>query len=197
VRADLAWLRAQGWEAALLRHLRYGGRVVGLCGGMQMLGRALHDPLGIEGAAGSAEVFGLLDFETTLAPEKRLANVAGTLNLPGAPEAAGYEIHMGVSDGPALSRPALRLDDGRDDGALSADGRILATYLHGLFDRPAALQALLAWAGHEEAAPFDLAATREQALERLADTLDAHLDAGWLERTFGPAMPVFRDRMRR
>jgi adenosylcobyric acid synthase len=197
VRADLAWLRKQGWEAALLRHLRYGGKVIGICGGLQMLGRAVHDPLGLEGEAGSTDGLGLLDFETTLAPEKRLANVAGTLNLPGAPEAAGYEIHLGVSEGPALSRPALRLDDGRSDGALSADGRILATYLHGLFDRPAALRALLAWAGHEEAAPFDLAATREQALERLADALEAHLDAAWLERAFGPAMPVFRDRMRR
>ncbi|GIK26164.1 MAG: cobyric acid synthase [Betaproteobacteria bacterium] len=197
VRADLAWLRAQGWEAALLRHLRYGGRVIGICGGMQMLGRALHDPLGLEGEAGSAEGLGLLDFETTLAPEKRLANVAGTLNLPGAPEAAGYEIHLGVSEGPALSRPALRLDNGVSDGAMSADGRILATYLHGLFDRPPALQALLAWAGHGQAAPFDLAATREQALERLADALEAHLDAGWLARTFGAAMPAFRDRMRR
>lgn len=197
VRADLAWLRAQGWEAALLRHLRYGGRVIGICGGMQMLGRALHDPLGLEGAAGSAAGLGLLDFETTLAPEKRLANVAGKLNLPGAPEIAGYEIHLGVSEGPALSRPALRLDNGGSDGTLSADGRILATYLHGLFDRPPALHALLAWAGHAEAAPFDLAAVREQALDRLADALEAHLDASWLERTFGPAMPAFRDRMQR
>ncbi|MDT3737516.1 MAG: cobyric acid synthase [Denitratisoma sp.] len=197
VRADLAWLRAQGWAAALLRHLRYGGRVVGICGGMQMLGRAVHDPLGLEGEAGSAEGLGLLDFETTLAPEKRLANVAGTLNLPGAPEAAGYEIHLGVSEGPALSRPALQLDDGRSDGALSEDGSILATYLHGLFDRPAALRALLDWAGHAEAAPFDLAAVREQALERLADALEAHLDAAWLERTFGAVVPAFQDRMRR
>jgi adenosylcobyric acid synthase len=197
VRADLAWLREQGWEAALLRHLRYGGKLVGICGGMQMLGRAVHDPLGLEGAAGSAAGLGLLDFETTLAPEKRLANVAGKLNLPGAPEAAGYEIHLGVSEGPALSRSALRLDDGRSDGALSADGRILATYLHGLFDRPAALQALLAWAGHGQAASFDLGATREQALDRLADALEAHLDASWLERTFGPAMPAFQDRMQR
>lgn len=197
VRADLAWLREQGWEEAILRHLRYGGKVIGICGGMQMLGRALHDPLGLEGEAGSAEGLGLLDFETTLAPEKRLANVAGRLTLPGAPQAAGYEIHLGVSEGPALSRPALRLDNGGSDGAMSADGRILATYLHGLFDRPAALQALLAWAGHAAAAPFDLAATREQALERLADALEAHLDAGWLARTFGAAMPAFRDRMRR
>ena len=189
VRADLAWLRAQGWEEAILRHLRYGGRLLGICGGMQMLGRAVHDPLGLEGEAGSLDGLGLLDFETMLAPEKRLANLAGRLNLPGAPEAAGYEIHMGVSDGPALSRPALRLENGAVDGALSADGRILATYLHGLFDRPAALQALLAWAGHVPTQRCDPAELREQALDRLADALEAHLDAGWIERTFGPVVP--------
>jgi adenosylcobyric acid synthase len=182
VQADLAWLRNSGWEAAIRRHLRYGGKVVGICGGLQMLGTALHDPLGLEGAPGSAPGLGLLDLETTLETEKQLVNVTGTLCLESVAPVTGYEIHMGVSDGPALDRPALRLADGRDDGAISADGQILATYVHGLFDTPEALAGLLAWAGCEDAAPVDLAARREADLDRLADTLDDHLDFATLSR---------------
>ena len=176
VQADLNWLRDHGWEQAIHRHLRYGGKLIGICGGLQMLGRVLHDPLGLEGAPGSMAGLGLLDLETTLAPEKRLANVAGQLALPGAAEVRGYEIHMGVSSGPALARPAAFFAGSRADGAHSEDGRILATYAHGLFDMPSALSALLAWAGLADAAPFDLAARREADLERLADLLERHLD---------------------
>ena len=176
VQADLVWLRAQGWEPALRRHLRYGGKLVAICGGYQMLGRRLHDPLGLEGLPGSIAGLGLLDLETTLEAEKRLENVTGTLALPGAAEVSGYEIHMGVSHGPALANPALRFADGRPDGAQSGDGQILGTYLHGLFDRPDALAALLAWAGLADAERVDLAARREADLDRLADSLAANLD---------------------
>ncbi len=186
VRSDLAWLRDHGWEPAIQRHLRYGGKLIGICGGLQMLGRALHDPLGLEGASGSGSGLDLLDFETTLGPEKRLKNVAGTLALEGGAELRGYEIHMGISHGPALDRPAVHLG-GRTDGAISADDRILATYVHGLFDEPAALSALLAWASPAAAASFghlDLAQRREADIDRLADTLERHLDwrrlAAWL-----------------
>lgn len=117
VRDDLAWLRAQGWEGAIRRHLRYGGKVLGICGGFQMLGRWIHDPEGLEGAPGSAPGLGLLDMETTLARDKRLANVAGCLNLPGQPPLEGYEIHLGVSQGPALERPACWLADQGEEGA--------------------------------------------------------------------------------
>lgn len=179
VRADLAFLRAQGWDRALLRHLRYGGKVIGICGGMQMLGRRISDPDGREGPAGSSEGLGLLDYETVLAPRKQLRQATGRLALPGSGAAAlvsGYEIHLGVTQGPALARPALRLDDGRDDGALSEDGQILATYLHGLFDVPAGCAALLRWAGLDQAEGVDLHALREASLERLADAMAAHLD---------------------
>jgi adenosylcobyric acid synthase len=134
VAADLAWLREQGWEPYLQRHLRYGGRLIGLCGGYQMLGRRLHDPARIEGGPGSMDGLGFLDCETTLEAEKQLKNVAGHLALDGDPAMTGYEIHMGVTTGPALAHPAVRLDNGRHDGAISADGRS-ATYCHGL-DRP-------------------------------------------------------------
>jgi adenosylcobyric acid synthase len=176
VQADLAWLRAQGWDAAIRRHLRYGGKLVGICGGFQMLGTRLHDPLGLEGGDGSTSGLGLLEMETTLEAEKCLENTRGTLALPGAPAAAGYEIHMGVSRGAALDRPALRFADGRGDGALSDDGQILGTYLHGLFDTPAALSALLAWAGAGDVETVDLAARREADLDRLADAIERHLD---------------------
>lgn len=175
VAADLAWLRDQGWETYLQTHLRYGGKVIGLCGGFQMLGRALHDPNGLEGVASSVPGFGWLDMETTLEAEKQLANVQGILNLPGAPAMRGYEIHQGVSRGPALDQPAVTLD-GRSDGAVSADGRILGTYCHGLFDDPEAQRALLAWAGAQNLAPVDFAARREADLDRLADATEAALN---------------------
>ncbi len=198
VQMDLAWLRANGWEQAIQSHLRYGGKLIGICGGLQMLGRALHDPLGLEGAPGSVAGLGLLDLETTLEPEKQLHNLTGTLALAGAARLEGYEIHMGLSHGPALARPAAYFDGsgGRTDGAVSEDGRILATYLHGLFDTPAALAALLAWASPAGAASFghfDLAARREAEIDRLADTLEQHLDwqrlAEWLPALDRIALP--------
>lgn len=175
VQADLAHLRAQGWTAYLETHLRYGGRLVGLCGGYQMLGQRIGDPLGIEGAPGESEGFGWFDLRTELAAQKQLRNVEGRLHLPDGPVVRGYEIHAGVSEGPALLRPALHID-GRDEGALSADGRILGSYVHGLFDTPEALSALLRWAGLQNPEPLDLAKLREQSIDRLADTLEQHLD---------------------
>ncbi len=174
VRADLDWLRREGWEAEIRRHLRYGGRLIGICGGMQMLGTWLHDPLGLEGAAGSVQGFGLLDFETTLDAQKRLERASGRLSGLRA-RVSGYEIHMGISTGPALARPAVVLDDGRCDGALSEDGQVLATYLHGAFDEPEACSALLGWAGLARPAATDYAALREASIERLADALSEHL----------------------
>jgi adenosylcobyric acid synthase len=184
VQADLAWLRAQGHEVAIKRHLRYGGKLIGLCGGYQMLGRALHDPLGIEGRDGTeGPGLGLLDCETTLEAEKQLRNVSGELKLgAGGTAMQGYEIHMGVTRGPALDQPAVVLDDGRADGAISDDNQILGTYCHGLFDHPEALTALLAWAGAQDIAPVDLAARREADLDRLADATEAALDGNLLKR---------------
>ena len=173
---DLAWLRSAGWEAVLQRHLRYGGKVIGICGGMQMLGRALHDPHGTEGPAGSMPGLDLLDYDTTFARDKQLRQVSGTLCLDGAPAVSGYEIHMGVTSGAALQRPSSLLDAHRADGAISLDGQVLATYLHGVFDHPAACKALLQWAGLADAQALDLNALREASLERLADTLEQHLD---------------------
>lgn len=181
VRGDLAYLRRNGWEQALARHLRYGGKVLGICGGLQMLGEQLHDPLGLEGTAGSSPGLGLLAFETVLEEEKQLRNVSGRLTLENAP-VSGYEIHAGVTRGPALEQAAVQLDDGRRDGALSADGQILGTYLHGLFETPAACSALLRWAGLEAVQEVDYHALRERDIERLADLVENHLDTAALRR---------------
>jgi adenosylcobyric acid synthase len=173
VRSDLAWLRAQGWESAIGRHLRYGGKLIGICGGYQMLGHRVADPLGLEGAPGTTPGLGLLEIETTLAPDKQLRNCRGRLTL-GDVEVSGYEIHTGETRGPALASPAVVLET-HDDGARSADGQVLGTYLHGLFDADAACAQLLRWAGLRGQVITDFHASREAAIDRLADTLGAHL----------------------
>ncbi|HBX54931.1 cobyric acid synthase [Pseudomonas sp. UBA2684] len=183
VRADLAFLRQQGWAAAIAKHLRYGGKLLGICGGLQMLGTQIDDPHGLEGAAGCSEGFGLLDFTTVLEPQKQLRNVRGQLCLEHA-AVSGYEIHAGVSTGAGLNA-AVRLDDGRADGGLSADGQVLGTYLHGLFETPQACSALLRWAGLCEVQQVDYHALRERDIERLADLVEAHLDTEKLRTLCG------------
>ncbi|BAN22411.1 cobyric acid synthase [Caballeronia insecticola] len=185
VQRDLAWLRENGWDRAIERHLRYGGKVLGICGGMQMLGRDIDDPEGVEGAAGRVDGLGLLELHTVLTPQKQLENVAGRLSLDdsGAP-VRGYEIHMGRTHGAALARPFVALEAGRCDGAVSADGQIAATYLHGVFDTPEACVALLAWAGVHDAAPLDYPALREASLDRLADSFEQSLDLAALQAAF-------------
>ncbi|MEE4729726.1 cobyric acid synthase [Pseudomonas alliivorans] len=184
VRSDLTYLRANGWEDAIRKHLRYGGKLMGICGGLQMLGEQMHDPLGLEGAAGSSPGLGLLAMSTVLESEKQLRNVRGRLTLEDA-EVSGYEIHAGVTTGAALEQAAVRLDDGRCDGAQSADGQILGTYLHGLFESPAACSALLRWAGLRDVQAVDYHALRERDIERLADLVEKHLDGTLLRQLCG------------
>ncbi|WP_313284753.1 cobyric acid synthase [Stutzerimonas kunmingensis] len=184
VRADLTWLRANGWEAAIQKHLRYGGKLLGICGGLQMLGTRIVDPLGLEGPAGESEALGLLDIDTVLEADKQLRNVTGRL-LPGGVPVSGYEIHAGVSSGPALEQPAVQLDDGRCDGAISADGQVLGTYLHGLFEGPEVCAALLRWAGLDAVETVDYHALRERDIERLADLVETHLDTARLRALCG------------
>ena len=153
--------------------------MIGICGGFQMLGQDVGDPLGIEGAPGRSPGLGLLAMHTTLTSEKRLVQVSGTCAFAqDAMHAAvsGYEIHMGVSEGPALSRPAFRID-GRPEGARSPDGQILGTYLHGLFDAPQACAALLQWAGLHTEHRVDTSALREASLDRIAEATRPLLDA--------------------
>jgi adenosylcobyric acid synthase len=170
--ADLGALREAGFAIDIAAHRRRGGRVLGLCGGYQMLGRAIADPGGIEGPAGRIEGLGLLDVETVLTADKRLVPAHGEAG--GAPF-SGYEMHMGTTTGPDCARPFGRLADGSPEGAVSADGRVTGTYVHGLFGDDRQRSAWLACLG---AAPSTIAhdALIEATLDRLAAHLAAHID---------------------
>lgn len=172
-RADLAALRHVGWDIDLIAHRRRGGAILGLCGGYQMLGRLIDDPLGVDGAVGRDQGLGLLDIETRMAPQKRVA-LSDARHAPSGVALAGYEIHMGQSHGPDCARPFALLADGRAEGAISADGRVFGTYLHGLFAGDAFRAAFLRDFG--VAAHLGYAARVDQVLDDLADHLDAHLD---------------------
>jgi len=170
--ADLAALRVAGFDIDIAAHLRRGGLVLGLCGGFQMLGRTIADPGGIEGPPTVVEGLGHLDVVTKLAAQKRLEPVRGATS-EGAPF-SGYEMHMGVTEGPDCARPFARLADGSADGAVSADGRVIGTYVHGLFadDRQRA-----AWLTRFKGTATVAHATLvERTLDALAEHLAAHLD---------------------
>ena len=170
--ADLAFFRVQGWDVDLLAHHRRGGRVLGICGGYQMLGRRIADPDGIEGPPGAADGLGLLDVETVLSGPKILEEVRGTHRTTGTP-VTGYEMHMGRTAGPDAARPLLHVG-GRMDGAASADGRVEGCYLHGLFASDAFRAAWLAGLGAASDLAYDAAV--ESVLDALADHLERHLD---------------------
>ena len=174
-RDDLDALKKHHWDKIIQKHLRYGGKIIGICGGFQMLGQKIHDPEATEGKAGSSIAFSLLDFETILHKEKQLKNQTGKLNTANHATITGYEIHTGISTGEALKNPAIYFDEGCD-GAISADNQILGTYLHGLFDDTSACDALLTWAGLEQVETPDYHALREQGIDLLADTLEEYLD---------------------
>ncbi|MEP3563949.1 MAG: cobyric acid synthase [Marinobacter sp.] len=181
-RHDLQWLKQQGWPEALRKHLRYGGKVLGICGGFQMLGKWVEDPGGLEGEVGRTDGLGLLEINTRMVAGKQLKQVSGILSPCLAASTAniamhGYEMHNGVTEGPALTRPFAELN-GQPDGAVSDDGQIAGTYVHGLFDAPEACDAILTWAGLNQAAAqaVDYQSHRIQQLDRLADHVETCLD---------------------
>ena len=181
--ADLAFLRAQGWDIDILAHVRRGGRVLGVCGGFQMLGRSVADPQGIEGPPGEAAGLGLLDVETVLEGDKLLRPATGWLSQSQA-AFTGYEIHVGRSSGPGLQRPFCTLDGHGPDGAVSEDGRVGGVYVHGLFDAATARAALLAPLG-VDVDPIDQSQRVDRALDAIAAHLDRHLDIAALARIAG------------
>jgi adenosylcobyric acid synthase len=166
--ADLAALRAAGFDIDIAAHRRRGGMVLGLCGGYQMLGRSVADPAGHEGPPGTVGGLGLLDVATSLTDDKRLTQARGA-TADGVPF-AGYEMHMGVTDGPDRARPFARLADGAPDGAVSADGRVIGTYIHGLFAADRQRAAWLRRLGAGEAT-----VSYEAQVEATLDRLAAHL----------------------
>jgi len=186
-RADLAWLKEQGWLPYLQQHLRYGGKILGICGGLQMLGKVINDPLGLEGLVGSSEGFGWLDIETELQPQKTLKNVSGRLNLPNQAgcDIQGYEIHAGLTlaakKETAENHSIISTDDEHICALLSADEQIFASYWHGLMDTPEALQSILRWAGAETRL-VDYQELREKSLDALANSAEEQFDWQRLEK---------------
>ena len=176
-RGDLAFLRAQGWDIDLLAHRRRGGHVLGVCGGYQMLGRSVADPEGIEGPAGETEGLGLLDVTTVMTGEKTLTRVSAQHVATRQPIDA-FEIHIGRTDGPDRARPFAMLD-GAPEGAISRDGRVYGSYLHGLFASDEFRSSFLR--------QLDIPVTDQQyrgrvesVLDALADHIEAHLDVDGL-----------------
>lgn len=182
VMTDLQWLQQHGWDKAIKRHLRYGGKVLGICGGYQMLGEWIYDPHGVESNTPQMPGLGLLDITTTLKESKQLKRVSGELLFADV-QVQGYEIHMGQTEGNATQKPLIRMQ-GSFDGARSDDDQVMGTYLHGLFDASHACQALLLWAGLEQPQPFDYFMHCENEIDRLADNMQQHLDVeqllGWV-----------------
>jgi adenosylcobyric acid synthase len=172
--ADLAVLRAEGWDIDIAAHVRRGGAVLGICGGLQMLGRRIADPAGTEGPSGAAEGLGLLELDTVLTGDKQLREVRGR-EIASGERVHGYEMHVGRTSGPALVRPMLDLD-GRSDGAVSADRRIMGSYVHGLFAADAFRHAFLARLRERSPSGFRFEQQIEATLDALADHLEAHVD---------------------
>jgi adenosylcobyric acid synthase len=171
--SDLAVLRAAGFDIDIAAHMRRGGAILGLCGGYQMLGRTIADPAGVEGPPGTSEALGILDVDTVISGDKRLAPVTG-MSSDGI-SFSGYEMHMGVTEGPDRARPFAHLSDGTAEGAVSPNGRAIGTYIHGLFadDRQRSVWLMNLGAGK---AQIDYEAQVDDTLDALAAHLDTHLD---------------------
>ncbi|PIE40620.1 MAG: cobyric acid synthase CobQ [Gammaproteobacteria bacterium] len=181
--SDWLWMRDQGWHHTLYKHLRYGGKVMGICGGYQMLGSKIFDPDGVESTIAETDALNLLPIVTTLENDKTLTRVQGELFFADSERptahATGYEIHAGISQvdaGEKQCLPLIKSSDGQAHGLMSACGQILGSYWHGIFDHPEALQALLQWAGLNEMENFDYLAAREAAFDELCDVLSEAMD---------------------
>lgn len=170
--ADMAAIREQGWDIDILAHHRRGGAILGICGGFQMLGTRIIDPLGSEGPPGEIAGLGLLDIETQLTGDKVLRHVRGEA-LGQAFE--GYEMHLGHTTGSGTQRPFARFADGRTDGAIAAADTVMGTYCHGLFASAGVRAAVLAWIGAQSDGR-DHAAGVDAALDEIAGMLEQHLD---------------------
>ncbi|OEE10907.1 cobyric acid synthase [Aliivibrio fischeri] len=181
VQADLDYVKSQGWDKDIERHLRYGGKVMGICGGYQMLGEHLADPLGIEGVPCSIKGLGYLSISTELQKQKQLTLVEGKLVLPNqsAVKVKGYEIHAGVSTNLGQEHRPISIhtkDAMRYDGTINSENSIFGTYLHGVFDEPEAFEAILTWAGLEKCQAINMHDIQEEAIERIAKSMEESLD---------------------
>ena len=174
VRGDLALLKEWSWDKAILKHCRYGGKLMGICGGFQMLGEWIDDPNGIEDKAGRSQGLALLKMSTVLEKQKVLQQVNAKLLINTEEQASiiGYEIHCGRSTFDKPLAPLMAIDGQGKEGVISDDQNILGTYVHGLFDQPQAAKQLLEWAGCNIETHIDIHQHREQQLDRFADCLE-------------------------
>jgi len=177
VRGDLALLRQWGWDQSIIKHCRYGGKLIGVCGGLQMLGEWIDDPEGLEDTAGRSQGLGLLKMTTVLHRQKVLKHVRANLTIDKASHAlvTGYEIHCGRTTFTESYPPLLTNDDQYKEGVISHDQQIIGTYVHGLFDEAQASTQLLRWAGCHTAKGVDIKQHREQQLDRFADCLEENM----------------------
>jgi adenosylcobyric acid synthase len=183
--SDLAFMRQQGWDADIIGHVRRGGHVLGLCGGYQMLGNWVHDPHAIEGKAGSAEGLGLLDVETFLSVDKTVRQVSA-MTADGAVPVSGYEIHVGKTNGNDRDRPLLMID-GRPEGAVSPNGLVAGSYVHGIFSsNDFRSNFMRQFGGAESQINYDDLV--DKTLDQLADHIAAHLDMAKIAKIAG--LPV-------
>ena len=174
VRSDMQFLFDQGWKAVIEKHLRYGGKLIGICGGFQMLGEYIDDPQGIEGLSGGSSGFGFLKCKTVLKNNKQLHNRQGNLSISGE-SITGYEIHSGITEGEGLSKSFIESESG-SDGAISEDGKVAGSYWHGLFESSDALLAIMAWVGFKVSKAEDFSQVREYQIDRLTDVFEEHVD---------------------
>ena len=180
--ADLIFLKNEGWDQQIKRHIRYGGKVLGICGGMQMLGSTIYDPNNIESSLTQVDGLAICDFETTLTTQKVLTKVVASLVLNDQQTScSGYEIHAGISRGNALANPLITFSEHphgfTTDGFVSADNAIAGTYLHGLFDEADSTAQILKWVKPSLIIePISIDSHREQQLERLAGLCETHLN---------------------
>ncbi|MDO6447204.1 cobyric acid synthase [Colwellia sp. 1_MG-2023] len=180
-RADVAFLKQQGWDQQIQKHLRYGGKVFGICGGYQMLGQTIADPFGIEGDKGETSGLNILPMSTVLSADKTLKNQQGTLTLAGKNiTVQGYEIHLGITEHFSAMTPLLSINN-QTQGAISEDGQVAGCYLHGVFDQADAIDTLALWCGASLQNSQNLEEIQEQAIEKLAYVCQAHMDIDKLE----------------
>ncbi|NOH96957.1 cobyric acid synthase [Vibrio sp. 99-70-13A1] len=185
VRADLEYLKSQGWDKDIQRHVRLGGKVIGICGGYQILGNIIDDPAGVEGHPGRSLGLGYLDIDTVLTQQKTLTKSSGTLTLNGNTQTVdGYEIHVGLTK--VKTKSPIILNSNTPDGAISSCNQIFGTYLHGLFDNSEAMNLICEWAGAKDIAEIDHQELKEIGINRIADAIEKYMDLSllWPELNF-------------
>ena len=173
--ADLKSVKSEGWDIDIFAHVRRGGIVVGLCGGYQMLGTAITDQDGIEGPSETISALGLLNIQTNLTKRKKLASTGG-YEIESGEVVNGYEMHIGITTGPDLKNPWLKLDDGKNEGAVSNNGQIFGCYLHGIFSQDGFRSSFLSRIrnGHFSKTAYETQI--ELTLNNFAEHLETHLD---------------------